>query len=129
MRKNPDTATPMPDPHDAPTLLRGSKSARSVESREQRQVDLTEKRLRNLMQNVTTIKVPFALDEMTEDMHKKPLESICNDLAGKSPQCFSAKFIDKNNEVILFYFGLRHPELKERNKVRCILNSIFSLKH
>ena len=75
-----------------------------------------------MMQNVTTIRVPFALEEMSEDMHEKSLDSICDDLADKSPQCFSAKFVDRNEETILFYFGLRHPEPQERNRVSLVLN-------
>ena len=124
MRKNPETATPMPNPHDVPNLLRGSKFPRSTESREKKQASLLENRLLNLMQNVTTIKVPFALEEMTEDMCGKPLETVCDDLASKSPQCFSAKFIDKNKQTILFYFGQRHPDPQERNKVSPIPYSI-----
>lgn len=107
----------MPNPHEVPTLLRGSKFPRSKEAREKRDASLLEKRLQNLVQNVATIKAPFSLEEMTEDMFGKPLETICDDLARKSLQCFSTKFIDKNKQTILFYFGLRHPEPQERNKV------------
>jgi hypothetical protein len=57
-----------------------------------------------------TIKVPFALGDMKEDMHEETLESICDvELAEQSPQCFSAKFVDKDDQPILFYFGFRQP--------------------
>jgi hypothetical protein len=80
-----------------------------------------EKKLKYFQQHITTIKVPFALDEMHEDMFDESLESICdNQLADISPQCFSARFIDKNNEPILFYFGFRHPEAKHRYGVGLI---------
>ena len=75
------------------------------------------------MQNVTTIEVPFTLEQMHKDMFDEPLESVCDDLADKSPQCFTTKFIDKNKKTILFYFGLRHPDPKERNRVSPTSNS------
>lgn len=66
-----------------------------------------------VVQNVTVIKADFALEDMNEDMCGKTLEEICDeDLANKSPQCFSAKFIDSNNKTILFYFGLKHPKAR-----------------
>lgn len=102
----------MPNPDEAPKVNRGSQSARSLESREKRKDSLSENRYLKLVQNITTIKVPFALEDIEE-----PTESMYDNLANKSPQCFSAKFVDKNNKTILFYFGLRHPEAKERYRV------------
>jgi hypothetical protein len=85
------------------------------------------------MQHVTTIKVPFALDEMrdsAENIFDESLESICDRLqvADISPQCFSAKFIDENNEPILFYFGFRHPEAKHRHGYGVGLIFIFKFQ-
>jgi hypothetical protein len=76
------------------------------------------------MQNVIIIQVPFTQEEMTENICRKPLETICDDLAGQSPQCVMAKFINKNKEIILIYF-----DPKERNRVCNIINSIFGLRY
>lgn len=105
---------PLPNPLSVPTAVRGSQSARSLPAREKRQGDLLQRRLAYFRENVTTIKVPFALEDMEKDVGK--LESICDvDLAQKSPQCFSAKFVDKNNKPILFYFGSRVAEPKKKH--------------
>lgn len=50
------------------------------------------------------------------------LDSICdNKLADISPQCFSAKYVDKNNKPILFYFGFRPKEPNHRYGVSIII--------
>jgi hypothetical protein len=57
-------------------------------------------------ENVTTIKVPFLLEDMSEDL--EAMENTCDiALAQYSPQCLSAKFVDLNDNPILVYFGLR----------------------
>jgi hypothetical protein len=110
--KNPLTAAQRPNPDENPTALRGSKSARSLEARQKRDDDFLQKRLQYYKENVPTIKLSFSLENMLEDKDK--LEDICNDeLKFKSPQCFSAKFVDINDRPVLFYFGLRHPEKKK----------------
>jgi hypothetical protein len=123
--------TPIPIPDVTPSAVRGltNNITRSLESREERDALLTERRTQQLVQNVTTIKVPFALEDMNAKMcGGKPLEQICNeDLADISPQCFSAKFIDSNNKTILFYFGFQHPKERHRNKVRSKLRRTFDL--
>jgi hypothetical protein len=75
-------------------------------------------------ENVATIKVPFVLEDMEGDL--KTLEWICeNDLAQKSPQCISAKFVDKNDNPILFYFGFRKVEKKGKSHKNVRLFFIF----
>jgi hypothetical protein len=120
--KNPDTATQIPTPDIVPTAVRATWSEkRSLGARQKRDQEFLKRKLEYFLDNVTTIKVPFALDEMKEDMYKESLESICdNELAQKSPQCFSAKFVDKDDLPILFYFGWRNTE---QNEVGLILNS------
>jgi hypothetical protein len=113
---------PNPTPSVVLTGVRGSEAKRSWEARYDRQKDITDKRLVYYLQHVTTIEVPFALEDMHKDMHNKSLDSICdNDLADISPQCFSAKFVDKNKNPILFYFGFRHKEPKHRYGVSALI--------
>ena len=67
------------------------------------------------MENVTTIKVPFILEDM--ETNEDTLQGICdNELAQKPAQCFSAKFVDKNNSPILFYFGFRKVKVEGKRK-------------
>ena len=101
----------MPQPTAFPSPIRGSVSkVRSSAARAKRQIQLWEKRLARLMKEVTTIRVPFTLEDMTQDMFKaKSLDDICKDLEDyQHSQCFSAKFVDANEQTILFYFGLHH---------------------
>ena len=54
-------------------------------------------------ENVKIIKVPLTLEDMDKNICYEDLETIYNsDLAQISPQCFSVKFIDKNDKLILF---------------------------
>jgi hypothetical protein len=92
-----------------------------LEARQKKDQDFLKRRLQYFKDDVVTIKVPFALDEMKEDMYDETLDSICdNRLATLSPQCFSAKFVDKDDRAILVYFGFRHPK---QNKVGFIIDS------
>lgn len=69
-----------------------------------------ERRLQLYLEHVTTIKVPFSLQELKDKkMDTKNLDSICDNELGPNmlSQCFSAKFVDSENQPILFYFGNR----------------------
>jgi lipoate synthase len=61
------------------------------------------------MKHVTTIKVPFSLEEMKKEMDPKKLDKICDEELGPNilAQCFSAKYVDSDDKPILFYFGNR----------------------
>jgi len=67
------------------------------------------KALGKYIENVTTIQVPFTLEDLKKTEDDETLNHICDhDLGPNTPaQCMSAKFVDANNEPILFYFGKR----------------------
>ena len=76
------------------------------------------RRLSYFEENVKIIKVPLTLEDMDKNICYEDLETIYNsDLAQISPQCFSVKFIDKNDELILFYFGFREQVGKDKKRV------------
>ena len=120
-RKNPDLAVSQPNPQHTPTAVGGSNNTRSLQARGKRFNELATRRMSYFEENVTIIKVPFTLEDMDKNVCYEDLETICNsDLAQVSPQCFSAKFIDKNDEPILFYFGFREKVGKDKKRVRLV---------
>jgi hypothetical protein len=116
----------MPNPDQPPHVARGSTKVRSQESREKRDLDLLERRLSKTMQNASTMKVPFALEDMTEEMFSEPLEDICDRIEGYDSQCFSTRIVDENDQTIVFYFGYEHPNPR---KVRLVRIFLFRLNH
>jgi len=62
------------------------------------------------MNSVQVIRVPYTLKELKADkISKSKLEKICqSDLGPDQPaQCMSARFIGKDDETLLVYFGRR----------------------
>ena len=76
-------------------------------------------RLKYYLQHVTTIQVPFTLEEMKTNVDTKALESICDNELGKNApaQCISGKYVDANKKPILCYFGNRIREPKHKSGV------------
>lgn len=73
---------------------------------------------------VQVIRVPLTLERLQKPLtntKKKKLEDICNNELGptQDAQCISAKFVDKNGEPILFYFGHRIVEKEGQKKPVC----------
>lgn len=85
-----------------------------------------ERKLKHYIREVTTIKVPFALEDMKEDVDIEGLESTCKKLESVDPQCLSARFVDKNGEPVFYYFGKRIKKTDGKPGVRLYLISGFT---
>ena len=78
------------------------------------------------MENVTTVKFLFVLENMLKDMFQETLKEMCQRIEDHpEKQCFSIMFIDESNKTTLFYYGYTHPDSKELNKVGLDLNTIL----
>ena len=100
---------PNPTPDTIPQPFPNHTGPRRYQARINKNDQIKQKKLQYYLQQVTTIQVPYTLEELKNIKDEKALESICDqDLGPNVPsQCISAKFVDADSEPILFYFGQR----------------------
>jgi hypothetical protein len=99
----------------ASPLMSGEKSGslRSLESRFNHTMKIAEFRMKQYLDNVDKIYLPFTLEELTNAKNdstiKKKLQEICNHLRQSNvpSRPFSVQYLDKNGEPIFYYLGER----------------------
>ena len=98
-----------PEPTTAPSPISTNKRPSSLASRSNKMENFHQKLLERYIENVTTIQVPFTLEDLKKKEDDESLNHICDHELGPNTvaQCMSARFVDANDEPILFYFGKR----------------------
>lgn len=90
-----------------------SGSLQSLESRFKHTMKIAKFRMKQYLQNVDKIYLPFTLEELTDVKNdstiKKKLQKICDLLRQSNVPShpFSTQYLDKNGEPIFYYLGER----------------------